>query len=51
MNDLQKAVLVKLMLKGWLVSHHAGDNGCESVYIYKSGKFIWIDVDTEGRVI
>jgi hypothetical protein len=51
MNDVQKAVLVKLMLNGSLVSHHHGDNGNESVYIYKSGKFKWIEVTVEGKII
>jgi hypothetical protein len=47
-NDVQKAVLVKLMLDGSLVSHHNGDNGCEAVYIYKGGKFQWIKILPNG---
>jgi len=39
MSDVQKSVLVKLMLDGSLVSHHHSDNGSEAVYIYKGGKF------------
>ena len=48
MNDVQKAVLVKLMLDGSLVSHHHSDDGYEAVYIYKGGKFQWIKVSVNG---
>jgi hypothetical protein len=48
MNDVQKSVLVKLMLDGSLVSHHHNDDGSEAVYIYKGGKFQWITVLPNG---